>query len=379
MNVYLDYAAATPLDDLVTAAMQPFFSELFYNPSAEYSQARLVNQHVQQARSLVAQHIGAKPAEIFFVAGGSEANNLVINGIMQRYKQAKLVISAIEHESVREPSQQYDHSVVNVDKKGVILIDDLRERIDDATVLLSIMYVNNEVGTIQPIKAIAQYVEKVRKERQTNGNNLPLYFHVDACQAAAYEDLHLRAKGVDLVTLNGGKIYGPKQSGAVFVRAGIELVPQIVGGGHENGLRSGTLNVANIIGFAKALDVVQSRRTKESQRLKSLQTYFIGQLEASEFLCKVNGDLKKRLPNNVHTTFFNQDNERLLYLLDEQGIMCSRGSACMASKQEPSYVLGAMGLSDEEIRASLRFSMGVATTKDNIDYAISVLRGILKK
>ncbi len=371
-TIYLDYAAATPVDAKVMAAMRPYFSDDFYNPSATYSAARNVAKSLAEARARVAHWLGARPSEIIFTAGGSEANNLAIHGLMRRYPKGNIVISSIEHESVLVPASRYDCREVAVHPDGRLDIEDLRSKIDANTVLVSVMYANNEIGTIQPIREIAKLVGAKRQERGIKAT--PLYLHTDACQAANYLDLHVARLGVDLMTINGGKIYGPKQSGALYVKAGLELEPLIEGGGQERGLRSGTENVASAVGLAAALDLVQAQRHDESNRLKRLQQQFF---QAVGDLATINGSQKYRLPNNVHLTFDGQDNERLLIQLDEAGIMAAAGSACSASNEEPSHVLGALGLSKAATQASLRFTLGRGTTEAMIERVIQVLNKLL--
>lgn len=371
-TIYFDYAAATPMDDLVVKVMEPYFSDTFYNPSATYLAAQSVKRDIEAARAKIASILGAKPNNIVFTAGGTEANNLAINGVMEAFPDSNLVVSGIEHESVIQPAKGYKHKTVKVLPDGSIDLTDLTTKIDDRTVLVSIMYANNEIGTIEPIAQIAKIIAEVRKRRQANGNNRPIYLHTDACQAAAYLDLHVSRLGVDMMTINGGKIYGPKQSGFLYVRAGVKLKPQILGGGQERGLRSGTENVASIIGLAKALELVQNRRKQEAARLAMLQQEFIDQAKAIG--AKLNGPANHRLPNNVHLTLDGQDNERLLIELETRGIICAAGSACSASNDEPSHVLKAIGLSDKEARSSLRFSMGKATTKADIQAVIKALK-----
>ena len=372
-TLYFDYAAATPMDPAVMAAMTPYFSKQFYNPSATYLAAQGVKKDIQAARGRIANWLGARPSEIIFTAGGTEANNLAIHGVLRQYPGAKVVTSAIEHESVLQPAAQYAHQEAPVAPDGLIDLKELSALIDDQTVLVSIMYANNEVGSIQPLRHISQLVQSVRRDRQKRGVELPLYLHTDACQAAAYLDLHTARLGVDLLTLNAGKIYGPKQCGALFVSSHVRLQPNIVGGGQERNLRSGTENVAGVIGFAAALDLVQERRHDEGARLLQLQKLFIGELQKAVPNAAVNGTLKNRLPNNVHITLPGTDNERLLMELDEAGILCAAGSACSASNEESSHVLRAMGLSDAEARASLRFTMGRHTDEAAIRHVIAAL------
>jgi cysteine desulfurase len=379
MNIiYLDHAAATPLDSSVLQAMQPYFNEKFYNPSAVYLAAQGVSKDVEAARAGVAQIIGARPIEVTFVAGGTEANNLAISGIMRAYPGAKAVTTGIEHDSVLEAVRCYDHKLAPVTEQGIVDLAALGRAIDDETVLVSVMYANNEIGTIQPVREAAALIAGIRKDRKARGVALPLYLHTDAAQAGNYLDIHVSRLGVDLMTLNGGKIYGPKQSGALYVRSGVQVQPLLYGGGQEHGLRSGTENVAGAIGFAKALELAQNMRHDEARRLQELQNYFITSLRTAIPGASVNGSLKKRLPNNVHATFPGQDNERLLYALDEYGILAAAGSACSASSEESSHVLHALGLSDETARASLRFTMGRSTTREAIDTAVTTLAGLVE-
>jgi cysteine desulfurase len=372
--IYLDYAAATPVADEVLAAMQPYYSDKFYNPSATYLASQQVKQDLGQARAKVASVLGAKPSEVVFTAGGSEANNLAIDGVMRGNPSANMIVSAIEHDSVLETAEQYDVRICPVNETGLVDLAALNQLIDDNTALVSIMYANNEIGTVQPIKRIAEIVAEKRAARTSK---LPLLLHTDAAQAANYLDLHVNRLGADLMTLNGGKIYAPKQSGALYVRAGVVLEPLVRGGGQERGLRSGTENVAASVGFAVALEMAQKLRKDEVARLRQLQTNCITGLENLDRGIVVNGSQKHRLPNNVHITIPGSDNERLIMELDEAGIMAAAGSACSASSELPSHVLMALGLSDETAQSSLRFSFGRDTDQVAIDRLLAELRRLL--
>jgi cysteine desulfurase len=376
-NYYFDYAAATPLSEAAMAAMQPYLSEQFYNPSADYAPARKVKQALEDARREVAHIIGAKPVEIVFAAGGTEANNIAIHGVMQQYPEANMVISAVEHDSVRRPAGQYSHKICPVNEQGVVNLEKLKSSINSHTVLVSVMLANNEIGTIQPLKEVASLISGIKRQRQQDDNELPLLLHTDAAQAGNYLDLHVHRLGVDLMTVNGGKLYGPKQSGMLFIRSGVQLQPFIHGGGQERGLRSGTEHVAASVGFARALADAQSQRTSESVRMQSLQRIFIDELISQVPKVVVNGSRKSRLPNNVHITLPGQDNERLLILLDQHGIFAAVGSACSASHDEPSHVLAAIGKSTQEIRGSLRFSMGRTTDEAAVKYAAATLASLV--
>jgi cysteine desulfurase len=373
-TVYLDYAAATPMDPAVLAVMQPYFSEKFFNPSATYLAAQDVRKEFEAARGRIAHWLGARPSEVVFTAGGTEANNLAIRGVMEQFPEGNLVVSAIEHESVLTAAHQYECREAAVTAEGIVDVDKLISLVDDQTVLVSVMYANNEVGTIQPIRQIAVALEEIRKARTAAGDARPLYLHTDAAQAAAYLDLHTSRLGVDLMTINAGKIYGPKQVGVLFVSAKVQLKPQVLGGGQERGIRSGTENVAGAVGLAKALDLVQERRHEEVVRLQQLQKLFLELIEEKFPQAAINGSRKHRLPNNIHVTFFDTDNERLIFQLDAEGILCAAGSACSASSDEPSHVLRAMGKTDAEAQSSLRFTMGLHTTEADIRRTVDILR-----
>lgn len=359
------------MDPRVLEAMQPYYAEQFYNPSALYLAAKKVGHELADARSKAAAQLGARPAEVIFTAGGTEANNLAIHGIMEQFPEGNMVVSAVEHESVLRPAERYTCRQVAVQADGTIDLAALEAAIDDKTVLVSVMYANNEVGTIQPLKEAAMIIEQKRRAR---GGNLPLYFHTDACQAANYLDLHVSRLGVDLLTLNGGKMYGPKQSGALYVGAHVQLQPLVLGGGQERGLRSGTENVAQVVGFATALSIAQASQSDEVARLQALQKYFFDEIEKVLPEVTINGSRKKRLPNNLHVTIPGVDNERLLMQLDEAGILAAAGSACSASDEEPSHVLRAMGIGEADAQSSLRFTMGRQTTKANIDALLQALQ-----
>lgn len=381
-HIYLDYAAATPVDSVAMTAMQPFFSDNFYNPSAVYQAARSVRGQLERARAEVASVLGAKDQEIIFTAGGTEANNLAIHGIMQQYPKGNVVVSSIEHESVLEPARQYECRIAPVTKKGIIDLDVLESLIDEQTVLVSVMYANNEIGTIQPLKEIAALIQKKRAERantKLRTQNYELYFHTDACQAANYLDLHVSRLNVDFMTLNGGKIYAPKQSGCLYVRAGTSLTSRLQGGGQESSLRSGTENVAACIGFATMLQKVQRERKAEAVRLAGLRNQFIATLSQKIPNSTINGDTKHRLPNNLNITIPGADGERLLMELDEAGVQVATGSACTASNDTPSHVLLALGLSVAEANASLRLTFGQPTTAADAETAIQRIVAVVTR
>lgn len=380
-KVYFDYAAATPMSQTVFEAMKPFFIDNFYNPSALYLEAQDVANHISGARSDVARELGCKSSEVIFVAGGTESDNLAIKGVMDNFPDRNLVVSAIEHDAVLMPAKKYHHKLAKVSDKAVIDVADLISKIDDDTVLVSVMYVNNEVGAIQPIREISRAIDDIRQARiaeaeRNDTEALPIYLHTDACQAPNYLPILVNTLGIDLMTLNGGKIYGPKQSGILFVRTGVEINAQVLGGGQERGLRSGTESVSSIIGFASALREATKLRESEVVRLEILRDHLIKSLEGFGLI--VNGG-NKRLANNIHFTVPNGDNERLMMELDERGFMVATGSACSASNDEPSHVLAAMGLSDEAASSSIRLTLGRSSTEADVAKFITELRTLITK
>ena len=378
-NIYMDYAAATPLDPKILNKMLPYFSDNYYNPSATYLSAQAVAQDIAEARNKIAKGLGVKPVEIIFTAGGTEANNLAIKGVMERFPEAQVITSNIEHESVLRSAEKYSYNQVRVASDGRLSTANLEKELTDKTVLVSIILANNEIGTIQSIRKISALIEKIGQAREKSGNNMPLYLHTDASQAPLFLDLHFSRLGVDMMTLNGGKIYGPKQSGLLVVKTGIVLYPLIDGGGQERQLRSGTENVPAIIGLSEAIISAQKHHKSESLRLTKLRDWFITELSREIPDALINGSLKYRLPNNINITIPGTDNERIMMELDELGIQCAVGSACSASNDQPSHVLEAIGLTDEGAQSSLRFSLGRTTTKQDINYVIKSLKKICSK
>ena len=377
---YFDYAAATPLDGRVRRKMEPFFSEIFYNPSAIYLKARDARIAKEESRHRISQNIGAKESEIIFTAGGTEANNLAIKGLQDSYRNSHFICIATDHDSVIKPIiSTQNYSIVAVDKRGFINLDDLEKKINNDTVLISVCYANNEIGTIQPIKDIKSLIDRHLAARKERGNKLPLYFHLDAAQATNYLDISVGRLGVDLMSINSGKIYGPKQVGCLFVRAGINISPLIEGGGQEHNLRSGTENIASIVGFSYALEQAVKNRKSESQRLMTLRDSFINRITKDIKGAFVNGSkANKRLANNINITIPKIDNEYFLMQLDELGFMVATGSACSASNDEPSHVLEAIGLNREDIFSSLRITFGRYTTQESVDSLEQAINKLLK-
>lgn len=375
--VYLDYAAATPLDSRVIKAMQPFFSEQFFNPSALYLASKDTRKALSEARSRVAVLLQSRETEIIFTAGGTEANNLAIRGVMEQFSGKKLLISSIEHESVRSVAGKYDYREIKVNKYGQLGIEDLSANINDEVVLVSVIYASNEVGTIQNLILVSELIREALKDRKKRGNETPLYLHSDATQAAQYLNISPKQLGLDLMTLNGGKIYGPKQSGALYVKSGIKLEPIIYGGGQEKNLRSGTENIAGCIGFSTALQIARDLAPKESTRLKKLSDELRVGIEKLYPEAIFHGHPKLRLPNHTSFALPGVDNERLMMELDELGFMVATGSACSAKNVEASHVLLAMSIDKAVAQSTIRLTLGRATTSTDIKAFIGGLKSLI--
>jgi cysteine desulfurase len=385
-EIYLDYAATTPLDTKVKASMLPYLGSAFGNPSALYKKGREAKQAVESSRKSIAGLIGSRPEEIIFTAGGTESNNLAIFGILRaalgqsKKKFPHIITTSIEHASVLEPikslqGEGFLASLVKVDSEGIVSPENIKKQIRPETVLVSVMYANNEIGSIQPIAEIGKLIRQENQKRAAK--KLPIiYFHTDACQAAGLLDINVQKLGVDLMTINGSKIYGPKQSGFLFVRNGLNIKPLMYGGGQEKALRSGTENVANIVGFSTALKLAQENKLKESKRLVALRDYFFEKLNKNISEISLNGPgLKsaKRLANNLNISVMGVEGEALLLYLDAQGVYVSTGSSCDSSSGQESHVLRAIGLNAKMSESAIRITLGKITNKKDIDYALQVL------
>jgi cysteine desulfurase len=355
--------------------MEPYFSDDFFNPSALYGAGTRIKRVIESARSDVAHVLGVRSPEIIFTAGCTEANNLAISGVMRQFPDGECLISAIEHDSVRNIAEQYRCRTLGVGSGGLVSSFALKEKISDTTVLISVIYANNEIGTVQNISELTAVVAHIRKERGPEG--LPLYFHTDASQAPNSLPVHASRLGVDMMSLNGGKIYGPKASGCLYVRRGTRLKPVIYGGGQENGLRSGTENVASIVGFARALSDASTQYKVVERELSSLRDRLIERLQGIGGI--VNGERVHRLANNISVTFPGVDNETMLYKLDQMGFMVATGSACHARSGRASSVLSAIGLSDEYSRSTLRITLGKTTTVESVDKLADAIKALIVK
>jgi len=386
--IYLDHAATTPLAPEVKATMEPFWSKNFGNPSSIYQAGIMAKESLNGARNKIAKILAAKASEIIFTAGGTESANLAILGLSRALKDnlkkpGHIITTEIEHPAVLNSvlalkNEGFSFTALPVDKYGLVTPEQIKKAIKPETILVSVMYANNEIGTIEPIAEIGKLLKTINKERKIK--NLPkIYFHTDACQAAGYLDLNVEKLGVDLLTLNGSKIYGPKGSAILYIRSGTPLKPLIFGGGQEKGLRSGTENVPAFIGLAKALESAQKNKNKESQRLKKLSQNLTEKILKTIPKTFINGHPQKRLPNNVNITILDIEGEALLLHLDHYGVCASTGSACHSQTLEPSHVLRAIGLPREIIHGSLRLTLGKETTQKEINYVLKVLPQIVKK
>ena len=374
MSIYLDYNSTTPVDPRVLAAMLPYLAENFGNANSIHSSGQRARAAVDAARQAVAELLGAKAAEIVFTCGGTEADNLAIFGIVNPCDQPRkhVVTTAIEHHAVLNTAQALekqgvDVTYVPVSREGIVDPEDLREAIRPETVLLSVMLANNEIGTIQPIEEIG----RIAAEED-------VYFHCDAVQAAGKMAIDVGKLGVDLLSISGHKLYAPKGVGALFVKAGTELGPMFFGGHHERDRRPGTENVPGIVGLGKAAQLAMENLDADAARLAALRDRFENALLTLPGV-RVNGSVRGRAPNTSNLSFEAAGGEALVIALDLQGVMCSSGAACSSGAVEPSHVLTAIGLTPDQARSSLRFSLGRPTTEQEIDEAIRIIPPVVER
>lgn len=366
--IYLDHAAATPMDERVRAAMEPYFSEKFFNPSSPYAPAIHVRREYEQAKHTIAKIIGAKPDDLIMTAGATESINLMFGSV-----SGHVVTTAIEHHAVLRAAERHDATFIVSDAKGMIAVRDIARAIRPDTQLVSVSLANNELGTIQPIRDIATVVQAERQRRFEAGETTPIYFHTDASQGVGQLDVNVARLGVDALTLNAGKIYGPKQAGLLWVANYVRLTPQIVGGGQERNLRSGTENIANVVGFTTALQLAQDHRRSESERLGRLRDTLQRKLLAAFPEAVVSGNQKHRLPGFLHISFAGIDAERVIFMLEAQQVYVATGSACAANKGTRSHVLEAIGLDPTLADGSLRLTLGRLSDDSSIARAADIL------
>lgn len=414
-KVYLDYASTTPVDPRVSKAMEPYISHKFGNAGSLHSYGQEAIAALDKSRENIAKSIGANFNEIIFTSSATEANNLALRGLMSSVKcqvsnvRPRIIISAIEHESILETARDLERNGVEViylpvDKNGFVALGQLKKALNGNTILVSIMYANNEIGTIQPISAIAEVIRNWKLENKKQGAanyklqvaSYPL-FHTDAVQAFQYLNCNVDDLGVDMMTLSSHKIYGPKGAGALYARDlslkanSYKLKAILTGGGQEFGLRSSTENIPAIVGFAKAVELVSNfrqRRTSaswtnsrelENGRVGALRNYLWKKLKSVFSRAELNGSLKERLPNNLNIYIPNVRAEEFLIKLDLAGIAASSGSACASRSQEPSHVIKALGFGDKRALGSVRMTLGRFTKKADIDKIIRRFKIIAKK
>lgn len=374
-RIYLDYAATTPTHPEVVKEMLPYFNEVYGNPSSIYQIAQRAKGAVGEAREKVARLINAKAEEIIFTSGGTEADNMTIKGIVFANKRCgnHIVTSKIEHHAVLNACRWFEKqgfkiTYISVDKYGMIDLDELRKSLTDKTILISIMHANNEVGTIEPISEIA----RIAKEKG-------IYFHTDAVQIVGKVPIDVKELGVDLLSLSGHKLYGPKGVGALYIRKGVKVSPLIHGGHHERNKRAGTENVPGIVGLGKACEIAVKEMATEGRRLKVLRDRLYKGLTERIDEIVLNGHPQDRLPGILNICVKYVEGESMLINLDLEGICASSGSACTSGLLEPSHVLLAMGIPPEVAHGSLRFSLGRDTTEGDVGRVIEVLPPIVEK
>lgn len=374
-KIYLDYAATTPCHPEVIEEMLPFFNQIYGNPSSVYQLAQKAKGAIEEAREKVARLLNAEPEEIIFTGGGTEADNTAIKGVAFANKKRgnHIITSRIEHHAVINTCKWLEKqglkvTYISVDKFGVIDLDELRKSLTDKTILISIMHANNEVGTIEPVQEIA----KIARERG-------IYFHTDAVQTAGKVPIDVKESGIDMLSLSGHKLYGPKGIGALYVRKGVKISPLIHGGHHERNRRAGTENVPGIVGLGKACEIASKEMANEEKRLRELRDKLYKGLNERIDDIILNGHPHRRLPGILNICVKYVEGESMLINLDLEGICVSSGSACTSGSLEPSHVLLAMGVPAEVAHGSLRFSLGRNTTQKDIDRVISVLPPIVEK
>jgi cysteine desulfurase len=383
-KIYLDYAATTPVDEEVLREMMPYFSDKFGNPSSIHTFGQEAMEGVDKARQQVADFLGCSASEIIFTSGATESNNMAIKGIIKasQIKNPHIITSSIEHHCVLNSGKVVqkegsETTFLKVDKDGLINPEDVKKSIKENTILVSIMYANNEVGTIEPIAEIGKTIKEINIEREKS--KLPkIYFHTDAVQAANYFDCDVNKLCVDLLSLSGHKIYGPKGVGILYIRRGTKIKSIQQGGEQEYNLRAGTHNVPGIVGMGKAVSLILIHR-KKMEEIKKLRDHLIDEVLKNIPNTKLNGSRKFRLPHNANFSFIGVEGESILMLLDQEGIAVSTGSACSSASLEPSHVLSAMGIPPEIAHASVRFTLGKDTTKEEIDFVLKVLVEKIKR
>jgi len=371
--IYLDNAASTQIHSDVLDSMLPFLKEQYGNPSSIHRYGRLSRKAIHKARKQIASLINADPAEILITSGGTESNNTVLIGISSQFPDSQIITSSIEHDAILEPckkliSNGFQVNYLSVDKSGMINTMDLKNIISKKTSLVSIMFGNNEVGTIQPISEIV----KICHENK-------VVFHTDAVQAVGKVAIDVKELGVDLLSISSHKLHGPKGVGALYIKDGVKIDPVILGGGQEFRLRSGTENVASIVGFGQACEIAQNNLIENNSLIKKLQTLLVKRVLDEIPEVTFNGHSEYRLSNNAHFTFLGVNGEDLIIKLDEYGVAASTGSACSVNTQKASHVLESMGFSLEQITGSLRLTVGIFNTENEINKTVDILKKVVEE
>jgi len=371
--IYLDNAASTQIHEDVLNSMLPYLKEQYGNPSSIHRYGRLAHKAIEKARKQIASLINAEPSEILLTSGGTESNNTALRGIAMKNTSGQIITSLIEHDAILEPCKKleqngFDIDYLPVNEFGMIDSSVLKSHISDKTSLVSIMFGNNEVGTIQTISELSKIC---------NESNIP--FHTDAVQAVGKVPLDVKKLGIDLLSVSSHKLYGPKGIGALYIKNGIDIDPVILGGGQEHGLRSGTENVASIVGFGTACEMAKNNLNENISHVKKLRDNLVEKVLNEIPEVTLNGHPQSRLPNNAHFTFLGVNGEDLIIKLDEYGIAASTGSACSVNTQKASHVLQAMGFSLEQITGSLRLTIGIFNDQKEIDQTVDILKKIVQE
>ena len=374
-EVYFDNSATTKLDEEVLKEMMPYLKEHYGNASSIYKIGRQSKEAIEEAREKVAKVLNCETDEIYFTAGGSESDNTAIRGIAYKYqnKGKHIITSKIEHPAVLDTCRQlekegYEVTYLNVKNDGIIDLEELKQAIKPETILITIMFANNEIGTIQPIKEIG----KIAKEHN-------IIFHTDAVQAVGSELIDVKNMNIDALSMSAHKFYGPKGIGVLYVRKNVEFQKFINGGHQERNKRAGTENVPAIVGLGKAIEIAYKNLNEHTDKIRKLRDYYISEVQKRIPDITINGNMEERLPGNSNISFKNVDGESLLINLDLKGIYASSGSACTSGSLDPSHVLIAIGLSNELAHSSLRVTIGKYNTKEEVDYLLENLEQVVKK
>jgi len=399
-KIYLDHSATTPVDKNVLKAMWPYYNKKYGNPSSIHNFGQVAMAGIDTSREIIANHLNCSPSEIIFTSGATESNNLALFGIIKSlknngYNNPHIIASKIEHEAVLEPLKQLaregvEVSYANVDKKGVVDVEKLKKLIKDNTVLISVMYVNSEIGSIQPIRQIGKIIKKINENRQKNYLNkkpsdrkikpYPIYFHTDATQALNFLKCDVSWDYIDLLSISGHKIYGPKGVGCLYKKENVPILGIQLGGHHENNLRSGTLNTVAIVGLGEAIKSLNLKNQKKyNKKILYLRNYLVNGIIKNIPRVILNTDLYNSSPAHAHFSFLGAEGEAILIALDIEGIAVSTGSACASGSLKPSYVLLAMGIKEEISHSSIRFTLGKYNTLEEIKKVIKILPPIIKK